>query len=153
MVLAVLMLLSSCGKAGDIYGSLDWQYYCYGSIGGFPPPNTIVRNAEYKVDEGTYEVKYINYDGTYYYPGGYDYPSSYYDSYYTVAENKGGFLSDGKDNHFHLYLSIYGLVKSGDARALVPNQIWTENGLTISVTNKVVPLTPEISKELVPLAK
>ncbi len=162
LVVGASMLAASCGKDGSIYGSVTWDYWAYGNVGGFPPPSSIVPNAEYQVSAGTHEVIYYICDGTYYWPGGTLAPQFYWDCLYTVAADKGSFpLVNGQDSYFSLYLSMGGMYKAGSVNSIqtpaeesngtVPApapQTWTQNGLIITVTNKAVAMTPDVLSKL-----
>ncbi len=155
IVLEFVILAASCGKDGNIYGSLTWDYYAYGNVGGFPPPSTLAQNVEYQISAGTYEVQYYIWDGTLYWPGGTATPNYYFDSYYTVAADKGAFpFINGTDSHFGLYLSEAGMYKYGAVSSIqTPSQgsgtlTWTQDGLVITVTNKAVAMTPEVLSKL-----
>ncbi len=160
LVLGVLLLLSSCGKDGNIYGDLTWDGYVYSaSVGGFP--SLVTSSTEYQISAGSYNVYYTLQDpiSGYYYPGYYESaptdPSYYYSDTYTVSVNKGGILTNGADNYFSLYMSYGGLVKSGSVSYAAPQgsskatapqlgtQSWTEDGLLITVTNQIVKLSAD----------
>jgi len=162
LVLGVVLFAASCGKDGNIYGSLTWDYWAFGSVGGFPPPSTLLQNVDYQVSAGTYEVRYYIYDGFLYWPGGTLSPFYYWDSFYTVEVDKGSFpFVNGKDNYFSLYLSEGGMYKAGavssiqtpgqGSNGVIPTpapQTWTQNGLIITVTNKAVAMTPDVLSKL-----
>jgi hypothetical protein len=150
IILGIVMSAISCGKKGNVYGSMTWDYslYIYSLGGGWP--STIYKGVPYQVQEGTFPFYYYNY----YYVGSTLYYYSTVYGTYTVVAQGGGLFSDGGDNNFQLYASIYGLIKSGTGvssivlptigSAPVTNtQTWTEGGLRITVTNKIVKMTPE----------
>ena len=154
LVFGAVLLATGCGKPGNIYGAVAWDGTAYGVVGGFP--GSIVPNAYYQVNEGTYEVDYYVYYGGAYWPGGNtSSPTAYWYGYYTVTANKGSILSDGKDSYFQLYLGYDGMYKFGDVRNLAPGQdptktpprlgtqSWTQDGLLITVTNEIRQLTPD----------
>jgi hypothetical protein len=161
LVLGMGLFAASCGKDGNIYGALAWDYSATGTIGGFPSGG-LAQNVEYQVSAGTYEIKYYIFDGTYYWPGGYTTLSYYWDAFYTVTADKGSFpFVNGKDCSFSLYLSEGGVYKYGAVKSIqTPSQgsngvtpapapqTWTQNGLIISVTNKAVAITPDVLSEL-----
>jgi len=163
VVTGVVLTAISCGKQGNIYGSVIWDPTdLFGYIdGGFPDLSTIVYATSYQTQAGTWNFAYQIYDGTtgVYYPG----PTSafYYTGTYTVSANPGGFFTNGSDNYFQFNCSYSGMVKSGSvawasvapvappanaAPALSPQlqkQTWTQNGLQITVTDSIATLTPQ----------
>ncbi len=166
LVLGAVLFAASCGKDGNIYGFVDWDGTLYASsIGGFPAGG--YGNTYYQISPGTYKVYYTLWDGTYYYPGWYlgpafeHDPNWVYDCTYSVEADKGSFpFVDGEDRYFGLYLAYEGMYKAGDVSSIerpaqgsgsltpmLGTQSWTQNGLRVTVTTKIVQLTPEeISK-------
>lgn len=157
LVLATCLIVTSCGKSGSIYGSVTWQYLAYGTIGGFPPASTIIAGDNYLVSAGTYQVQFYIFDGTYYWPGGATSPTEEWNASYTVTANPGSIpFVNGQDSYFSLYLTESGMVESGSVKSIrtatqgsnsaTPTpapQTWTQDGLTITVTNQVVALGPD----------
>ena len=160
IIICIGLTALSCGKDGSIFGAVVWDYTLYyASIGGFPSSGTY--GVYYKINPGTYNVYYTIYDGIYYYPGywvGAGGNSSYYwIASYSVTAEEGSFpLIDGEDKQFALWLAIDGMYKAGavnyilspprDLQSMTPKlgtQSWTENGLRITVTNRIAQLTPE----------
>jgi hypothetical protein len=156
LVLGIVLFASSCGKDGNIYGSLTWDPVITGTIGGFPA-GSLAPNVDYQVTAGTWEVKYYIFDGTHYWPGGTTYIDYYWDAFYTVAADKGSIpFVNGAASYFSLYLSEGGMYKAGSVKSIEnPDQdsngaiqtpapqTWTQNGLIITVTNKAVAMTPD----------
>jgi hypothetical protein len=150
----------SCGKDGNIYGDVVWDYYsipgslAYAIDGGFPSSG-LYYGVSYLISPGTWAYQYNLYDGTYYYPG----PTGAYVYYgtYTVSADPGSFpFISGKDTSFELYCSKYGLAKYGSVSSIAPvdgqtpaftpklgTQSWTQNGLRIEVTTNIRKLSPE----------
>lgn len=158
VVLVVALTAVSCGQKGKVYGDLVWDYtllyVSYSGLFSSPSYGTV-----YQIPEGTYNYKYQNryFDGYYYYY----WPSvnTAYAGTYTVTAEPGGFpFTNGSDDYFELYASIYGFGKSGSgvssiappangsAPTVTPKlgtQTWTENGLRITVTTNIVNLSDE----------
>jgi hypothetical protein len=158
VILCVGMTALSCGQDGKIYGAVVCDDFWYlGSVGGFP--GTFYEATYYEVSAGTYDVYYNLWDGAAYYPG----PTSlfYFYATYSVEAEKGSFpLVDGEDRNFALYLSYFGMAKAGDVSAIKPQQrisipmtdtmTWTENGVRVKVTNRIVELSPQQIANLAP---
>jgi hypothetical protein len=158
ILVAVAILVSSCtlftGSPGNIYGEYyyDGSSLPYLSLGGFPP-GLIYPYNYYTISPGTYAVYYQIYSSVYgYVPS----LSSYYYATYSVSANPGSFLSNGSDKHFGLYLSYNGLDNFGNGASVYLSQTpgakvtpklgtfsWTQNGLTVTVTNSIVQLTAD----------
>ncbi len=170
LVLGVALSALSCGKAGAVYGqvsvydpvALDVSYFS-----SFP--SYAYLDTYYQTQEGMYDFYFNLYDANYYYPAWYanlydpiTYPDPndatlVYQGTYTVEADKGSLLADGKDNYFTLGLYYDGLYKIGSGiKSIVPSsqngkpvapqlgtKSWTENGMLITVTTKIVKLTPE----------
>jgi hypothetical protein len=163
ILLAVVFILAGCtGQAGRVFGNFDYDYSLYyGALGGFPPI-TLYTNTYYQISPGDYAVYYTLYDsGTntyypgYYYSAPHD-PSYYWYATYGVDANQGQlFWTNGNDKYFSLYLGYDGMYKSGTDRSALPSpgstpsaprlgqKTWTDNGMTITVTNAIVQLTPD----------
>ena len=149
LLIGIMLFFIGCGKEGTIYGSLTWDYTFYGTVGGFPSSG-LVQHADYQIAAGTYQVQFYIFDGTYYWPGGTTSPTYYWNGSYTVTANPGSFpFLNGADSYFSLYLSEGGLYKSGSVKAIdgpsrAPNSLtWTQDGLTITVSNEVAPIPAE----------
>jgi hypothetical protein len=160
LALFMTLFLGSCYfyYSGDVYGRLLTdtdadKYYVY-ELGGFPGSGYYL-NQDYLVSPGTYRVRYNEIYNGQYWPGnaygtggigglGSNY---YWDCTYRVD---GRFNSD---QYFTLYLYHDGLGVSGvdssseyvGPRSLVDHPgtyVFTENGLTITVTAKIVSCEP-----------
>ncbi len=177
-VLGVALSAMSCGKSGAVYGQvsvydpvgLDVSYFA-----SFP--SYAYLDTYYQTQEGTYDFYFNLYDASYHYPAFYynatdpiTYPNPddanlvYYGTY-TVEAEKGTLLADGKDNYFTLGLYYEGMYKMGsgiksiapsskDGKPVAPQlgtKSWTENGMLITVTTKIVKLTPEQLKNQIHL--
>jgi hypothetical protein len=152
-VVALALTASSCmiGQEGKVYGEFyhDGISYSY-TLGGFPYP--AYPNHYYQIDPGTYEIYYqLEDSNSVFYP-----TSGYYYSVYKVSANPGEFLKDGSDKYFDLYLAYGGLYNYGDNTYFSLSQAsgtkpaprlgtysWSQNGLTITVTNSIVQLTAD----------
>lgn len=152
--LGFILFIAGCGVAGTINGQIVHEGYIdYLSVGGFP--TTFSFSVDYPIAAGTYDCYYTLDDGVYFYPG----PTSsyYYHSTYTVAANPAtSVMTSGADSYFSLYLSYSGLMLSGSVQSIEPlvrapgsvvprlgTQSWTTGNLLITVTNKIVTLTPD----------
>ena len=83
LVLGIVLSAVSCGNKGNIYGDVTGSTFAaYGTVGGFP--NNLVYGVDYQISEGTYTVTFYEFDGTYYWPGGYTYYTDSWLSSYTV---------------------------------------------------------------------
>jgi hypothetical protein len=157
LVLGVALSALSCGKDGNIYGDIVWDYNSVSSfayiIGGGFPSTGLSYGASYLISPGTWAFQYNIWDGVRWWPG----PDGTwaYSGTYSVTADPGSFpFISGKDTNFELYCSYYGLAKYGSVSSIAPvngttpapklgTQTWTQNGLRIEVTTKVVQLSPE----------
>jgi hypothetical protein len=157
-VVALALTASSCmiGQDGKIYGEFyyDGNSCSINELGGFPYPYYPEQYTE--ISPGTYSVIYNVYysSSVQYYPG--PNSSSYFHSTYTVSANPGELFQDGADKYFSLWLSDHGLDGYGNYANIALSQAsgtkpaprlgtysWSQNGLTITVTNSIVQLTAD----------
>jgi hypothetical protein len=117
LALLAIVAFGGCGKDGKAYGSITWVgsiwvSSTFDSTSGFPSSDTIVKNTEYSISEGSYSFKYYLYYNGYYYPSG----VYWYAVSYTVKYNSGKLFSDGDDKHFKINCGTNGATYSGLSR-------------------------------------